>query len=136
MKNKKRNILLSVAFAAIAFAAFSFVAPESNNVSSENQHFSTVANSAYGSIPADFVSAKCGSETSKTEKKVKKGKTEGKCGAGKCGSKDVKAAKKVKKSGKCGEGKCGSKEAKTEKKAEKKAKKTEGKCGAGKCGIA
>jgi len=73
MKNKKWNIVLSVAFAAIAFTAFSFVAPESNNVSSENQHFSAIANSAnsaYGSIPADFVSAKYGSQTSKTKNKA------------------------------------------------------------------
>lgn len=53
---------------------------------------------------------------------------EGKCGEGKCGTKDKEKDKEKATEGKCGEGKCGAK-TKTETKAK------EGKCGEGKCGA-
>jgi uncharacterized low-complexity protein len=133
MKNKKRNSLFLVAIVAIAFAAFSFVSPNSSVENSRSQIASATVDMHQIAFPVDMTTAKCGTKGQKTTK-TKKETENAKCGEGKCGSKDVKAAKVTKKAenAKCGVGKCGTKEAKSAKKA--KAKKAGTKCGEGKCG--
>ncbi len=133
MKNKKRNSLLLVAVVALAFAAFSFVSPNSSTVSSRTQVATASLDMHQIAFPVDMTTAKCGTEGQKAAKTKKKTEN-AKCGEGKCGSKDTKAAKTTKKASnaKCGEGKCGSKDTK----AAKVTKKGENaKCGVGKCGT-
>ena len=128
---KKRNILLSVAFMAVAAVAFLFSGNTTATQNNDQLAFQTYEQSFDG---------KCGTTETKTKEatkaKTKKVDGKSKCGEGKCGEgkakKDTKVATKTAKDAKakCGEGKCG--EGKATKETKKAAKKE--KCGSGKCG--
>ncbi len=149
MKNKKRNIFIGFIITALVGITFAFTPSVSTTASSDNHNVKSAISNNDIAFPANAITAKCGTEESKTGKTVKKTDKnkvdKNKCGEGKCGTKDAKVSKKTNKTeskcgeGKCGEGKCGTKDAKMHKKTEKqneKSKKTDAKCGQGKCGVA
>jgi uncharacterized low-complexity protein len=131
---KKRNILLSVAFMAVAAVAFLM----SGNLNTTAQNNDQLAYQVHQSnFDGKCGEGKCGTtDTKSKDVKAKKSDEKSKCGEGKCGEgktkKDSKMSSKSSKDAKakCGEGKCGEGKADKDAKTAKSAKKT--KCGDGK----